>query len=260
MADRLSVRQIASLLASAQGRELDELLALWSLDDRAGVRAACRMAARARERRERESARTSAMYRTEHSLRQAGCQLIAGVDEVGRGALAGPLTVAAVVLPIEPLIEGLNDSKLLSAARREEIAAIVRSVAVGVGVAHVSAAEIDTLGITGALRRAIALAVSRLETPPDHVVLDGLPLGVVENETAIVKADAKVAAVAAASIVAKVTRDALMRSLSAEHPKYGFHINKGYGTSEHIAAILRHGPSAVHRRSFSWGTNTERLF
>ncbi len=128
------------------------------------------------------------------------------------------------------------------------------------GVAHVSAGEIDTLGVTAALRRAIGLALSQLGTPPDHVVLDGLPLRVVANETAIVKADAKVAAVAAASIVAKVTRDALMRSLAAEHPEYGFEINKGYGTSDHLAAISRHGPCPIHRRSFSWGESTLPLF
>ena len=166
-----------------------------------------------------KAARTSRMYATERTLRDEGWLVIAGVDEVGRGALAGPLTVAAVVLPPEPRIEGLDDSKRLSPARREQLAVQVRSFALDVGVAHVSAGEIDVLGVTAALRRAIGLALSQLGTPPDHVVLDGLPLRVVANETAIVKADAKVAAVAAASIVAKVTRDALMRSLGGRAPR-----------------------------------------
>lgn len=260
MADRLGVRQVAALFAVARGRVLDLLVAQWKDDDRAGVRDACQAALAARDRRHAERARTRRMYQVEHSLRDEGWAVIAGVDEVGRGALAGPLTVAAVVLPTSPHIKGLDDSKRLSPARREELAATVRSFALGVGVAHVSAGEIDALGVTGALRRAIGLALSQLKTVPDHVVLDGLPLRIAKHETAIVKADAKVAAVAAASIVAKVTRDALMRSVSAEHPEYGFEINKGYGTSDHLAAILRHGPCPLHRRSFSWGVNTESLF
>lgn len=260
MADRPSVKEIAVLLASARGRTLELLIAQWSQDGRSGVRAACQSALAARERRHAERARTSRMYAVEHGLREDGWSVIAGVDEVGRGALAGPLTVAAVVLPSEPHLEGLDDSKRLSPSRREELSATIRAFALGVGVAHVSAGEIDTLGVTGALRRAITLALAQLETEPDHVVLDGLPLRVSEHETAIVKADAQVAAVAAASIVAKVARDALMRSLHSEHPEYGFAINKGYGTSDHIAAILRHGPCSLHRRSFSWGGQTESLF
>ena len=240
MAQRLSVKEVVALLANARGRTLDVLLAEWSNDDRSGVRAACQSALAARERRYAERARTSRMYSVEQRLREDGWSVIAGVDEVGRGALAGPLTVAAVVLPSEPHIEGLDDSKRLSPSRREELSALIRGFALSVGVAHVSAGEIDTLGVTGALRRAIGLALAQLETQPDHVVLDGLPLQVAENETAIVKADAQVAAVAAASIVAKVARDALMRSLHADHPEYGFEINKGYGTSDHIAAILKH--------------------
>lgn len=260
MADRLSIAQITELLARAQGRTLDKLLAEWGDDARAGVRAACESARARRDRRRKERVRTSRMYQTERDLRDDGWGTIAGVDEVGRGALAGPMTVAAVVLPAEPRIEGLDDSKRLTPARREELAEVVRRTALSVGVAHVSAAEIDALGLTGALRRAITLALAQLPTPPDHVVLDGHPLRVVENETAIVKADAKVAAVAAASIVAKVTRDSLMRSISNDHPEYDFHINKGYGTTEHLAALLRHGPCALHRRSFTLGGQAPTLF
>jgi ribonuclease HII len=260
MVERLSVAQIVDLLSAARGKTLDRLLGEFAQDERAGVKAACRAAVAASTRRRKERARTAQMYRTEHALREEGWLVIAGVDEVGRGALAGPLTVAAVVLPGSPHIEGLDDSKRLSPSRREELALEVRSLALAVGVAHVSAGELDALGVTGALRRAIALAISGLTTVPDHVVLDGLPLHVVENETAIVKADAKVAAVAAASIVAKVARDALMRSFAVDHPEYGFEINKGYGTTGHLAAILRHGPCPLHRRSFSWGANTQTLF
>lgn len=260
MVKRLSVSHVQEQLSKARGAALDGLLAEWADDDRSGVQAACAAARATRDRQRKEKARTTKMYQVERDLHASGCQVVAGVDEVGRGALAGPLTVAAVVLPASPRIEGLDDSKRLTPARREELAVIVRATAVFVGVAHVSPTEIDALGMTAALRRAIGLALAQLPTPPDHVVLDGLRLGINPNETAIVKADGKVAAVAAASIVAKVTRDSLMRSLALEHPDYGFEINKGYGTSEHLAAISRHGPCPIHRRSFSWGANTESLF
>jgi len=260
MTERPSVARLAEQLARARGGALDALLAEWSDDDRSGVRAACEAARSARDRRRKESSRIAAMYKVERTLRAEGLRVVAGVDEVGRGALAGPLTVAAVVLPASPRIPGLDDSKRLTPARREELAEAVREVAEGIGIAHVSPDEIDTLGITAALRRAIDLAVAGLPCAPDHVVLDGLRIGSNPHETAIVKADGKVAAVAAASIVAKVTRDALMREVAAEHPEYGFEVNKGYGTSEHLAAITRFGPSPIHRRSFSWGAITEPLF
>jgi ribonuclease HII len=229
-------------------------------DDRAGVRTLLD-SARARalaEKRERQ--RTQRLYTLECELRAQGCSLVAGVDEVGRGALAGPLTAAAVVLPDEPRIEGLDDSKRLTPQRREELAVVIREHAVAVGVAHVSAGEIDSLGMTAALRLAMGHAIEGLGVTVDHVVLDGLPMRVVENETAVVKGDSKVAAVAAASIIAKVTRDALMRSLAPEHPEYSFEINKGYGTPEHLAVIGRVGLSSIHRRSFTIGGGTGSLF
>jgi ribonuclease HII len=258
--DARSIAQIRALLHAARGGELARLLARLADDDRSGVQSLCAAAdARVRaEKRERE--RTSKLYALEAELRASGCVLIAGVDEVGRGALAGPLTAAAVVLRPEPRIEGLDDSKRLTPARREELAAIVREQAVALCVAHVSPGEIDTLGMTAALKRVMGRAIDGLGIAVDHVVVDGLPVHVVENETAVVKGDGKVAAIAAASIVAKVARDAVMRSLAAEHPEYAFDINKGYGTSDHIAAIGRVGLSAVHRRSFSHGGGTDSLF
>ena len=140
------------------------------------------------------------------------------------------------------------------------MAKLIRQSAVAVNVAHVSAGEVDSLGMTAALRRVMGLALDGLGVTVDHVVLDGLPMRVVEHETAVVKGDGSVAAIAAASIVAKVARDALMRSLATEHPAYGFEINKGYGTSDHLAAIAREGLCAVHRRSFTIGGGTGSLF
>lgn len=258
--DELSIAEIRTLLATARGRALSTLVSRLADDDRAGVRTLV-AAAQARHLAEkREHTRTARLYALEEELRERGCSLIAGIDEVGRGALAGPMTAAAVVLRPSPRIEGLDDSKRLTPARREELAAVIHEQAVSVCVAHVSANEIDTLGMTAALRRVMGRALDGLGLAVDHVVLDGLPMRVVENETAVVKGDGSVAAIAAASIVAKVARDALMRSLACSHPAYGFEINKGYGTSDHLAAISRDGLSAVHRRSFSIGGGTTTLF
>lgn len=259
-ADKPSVAEIRAALSAASGRRLRALLSALADDERAGVRSLVASTRARLQAARRESARTARLYAIECELHDRGCALVAGLDEVGRGALAGPLTAAAVVLPPAPRIEGLDDSKRLSPQRREELAEEIRVMAVAVGVAHVSAAEIDSLGMTAALRRAMSLALAGLSVTPDHVVLDGLPLRVVENETAIVQGDTKVAAIAAASIVAKVTRDALMRSIASDHPEYQFDINKGYGTSEHLAAITRVGLCPLHRRSFSIGGGTGSLF
>jgi len=248
------------LLARASGFALDRLLASLADDDRAGVFGACE-AARARVAAERaESARTRTLYHLERTLQAQGCMVVAGVDEVGRGALAGPLTAAAVVLRPRPRIEKLDDSKRLSPERREELALQIHSAALAVSIAHVEADEIDALGVTAALKRAITLALAGIVPAPDHVVIDGLPLGITDHETAVVKGDAKVAAIAAASIVAKVERDRLMREVSAQYPEFDFHINKGYGTREHMEMIARIGACPIHRRSFCAGSGTLSLF
>lgn len=255
-----TVAEIRAMLASARGIRLTRLLEELAGDERAGVRDACATAAcRAVETR-RETERTRKLYELEHALQAQGFTLVAGVDEVGRGALAGPLTAAAVVLPVRPRIEGLDDSKRLTPARREELALVIHASALAVSIAHVPASDIDALGVTAALKRAIVHALTGLACEPDHVVIDGLPLRVVERETAVVKGDSKVAAIAAASIVAKVARDQLMREYAVAHPEYGFEVNKGYGTAEHIEAISRLGPTVLHRRSFSVGGGTMTLF
>lgn len=179
-----------------------------------------------------------------------GSGVIVGLDEVGRGSLAGPLTVCAVALPDEPQIIGLDDSKKLSPRRREELAAQVREQALAVGVAHVQPEEIDACGMAASLRVAMLRALHDTGLEPDAVLVDGNPLHLHPAEVNVVKGDGKVACIAAASIVAKVTRDALMVELAGEYPAYGFDANKGYGTAGHIAAIRAQGPCAVHRQSF----------
>lgn len=258
--DPLSIAQIRDLLSGAQDRRLSALVARFADDDRSGVRSVVAVATARLEDARREHKRTAGMYALEAELRERGCAVVAGVDEVGRGALAGPLTAAAVVLRPEPRIEGLDDSKRLTPQRRVQLAAVIRESAVAVCVAHVSASDLDSLGMTAALRRAMREALEGLGVEIDHVVVDGLPVGVADSETAVIKGDGKVAAIAAASIVAKVTRDALMRSFAVEHPGYGFEINKGYGTPEHLGVIAARGLSPIHRRSFSIGGGTGSLF
>ena len=256
----LSVADIRALLAEAEGQRLRTLLGRHGDDTRVGVADACERA-RARDRARRaERDRTGRMYELERTLYAAGFIAVAGIDEVGRGALAGPVSAGAVILSVDDPILGLNDSKKLSPARREELALVIHERALAVGVGHVAASDIDAVGLASALRTAMHAALQQLGPLPDHVIIDGLPLGIHASETAVVKGDAKVAAVAAASIVAKVARDALMREAALLHPEYGFDINKGYGTAEHIAAVAEVGPCRLHRRTFCGGGGNPTLF
>ena len=158
--------------------------------------------------------------------------------------------MAAVVLPDEPQIEGLDDSKRLSPKRREELAARIAQTASAIGLAHVQPVEIDAIGMAACLRAAFSQALLACGVQPDAVLVDGNPLHIHPRERNVVKGDGKIACIAAASIYAKVARDAVMDELAERFPAYGFERNKGYGTAEHIAAIRRWGPTSVHRRSF----------
>lgn len=177
---------------------------------------------------------------------------MAGLDEAGRGPLAGPVSAAAVILDPEDVPEGIDDSKAMSAAAREAVCAAVLARALAVGVGFATAAEIDALNIRQATFAAMRRAVRALALDADHVLIDGrdVPPGLPCPGRALIRGDSLSVSIAAASIVAKVTRDRLMVRLDAAHPAYGFGIHKGYPTAAHRAALLRHGPSPFHRRSF----------
>jgi ribonuclease HII len=179
---------------------------------------------------------------------------VAGVDEVGCGAWAGPVTYAAVVLPSDRRMYKLRDSKVLTPAERDHLAARIARFAVGVGVGHASNEEIDELGLSGARRLAARRAVDALPLRPDVLLLDGnwdfLADYGTRNEL-LVRGDGRSTSIAAASIVAKVTRDALLTAWNDDHPSYAFASNKGYPTPEHRAALRRHGPCALHRHSWA---------
>lgn len=181
-----------------------------------------------------------------------GFEVLAGVDEVGRGPLAGPVVAAAVVMPPECLVCGADDSKVLTAQRREELAVEIRAVAVAIGIGAASCREIDRINILRASALAMTRAIRNLRREPQHVLVDGLPVPEIgfDRQTAVVGGDSLVHSIACASIVAKVCRDRLMQRLGARYPQYGWERNKGYSTAEHREALREHGFTRHHRLSF----------
>ncbi|MCX5906108.1 MAG: ribonuclease HII [Deltaproteobacteria bacterium] len=187
----------------------------------------------------------------EEKIRSRGYKVIVGLDEAGRGPLAGPVVAAAVVLPEEGNWEGIDDSKKLTAGQRERALVRIEASALGVGVGIVEAEEIDRLNILQASLKAMILAVGRFSVPPDYLLIDGIHrLALPCDQEAIPKGDQRCLSIAAASIVAKVTRDRLMMAYHDQYPQYNFARNKGYGTREHLLAIRENGCCPIHRRSF----------
>ena len=243
-----TAQAVVALLHDATEEELAALLERYGDDPRKQVQQAVRSAKRRCERERAERERIESLYAFQQELSKGGLAL--GVDEVGRGALAGPLTVCAVALPQRPLIYGLNDSKQLTPQRREALAAQIAEHALAIGIAHIEPASIDALGMATALRMGMTQALDNAGVDADAVLIDGNPVHVHPLEQTIVKGDARVACIAAASIVAKVTRDALMVAYAEEYPEYHFESCKGYGSAEHIEAIRTYGLSPLHRASF----------
>jgi ribonuclease HII len=206
------------------------------------------------------TARFSDRFEFERVLWTQGVARVAGVDEAGRGPLAGPVVAAAAILPskwaesgLPRELEGLNDSKQLTANQREKFFAfITRCGEIEFGIAQVDAALIDEINILQATHRAMNDALAKLQPAPEHALVDGRPVKtMLVPQTAIVKGDARSYSIAAASVLAKVTRDRLMLEFDRQWPKYGFAGHKGYGTAQHLAAIAAHGPCPIHRRSFA---------
>ena len=190
--------------------------------------------------------------RYERAALRRGWRLVAGVDEVGRGALIGPVFAAAVILDPRRRIVGLDDSKKLTAERREELAERIRERAICIAVASVEAARIDAWNIYQASRQAMRAAVLELRPQPDYLLVDALLLDdLAFEQRKIIKGDAKSVTIAAASILAKVSRDELMRVWEERYPGYGLARNKGYATREHLEGLRRLGPTPEHRRSFA---------
>lgn len=220
------------------------------LDGRAGVQAAISKRKRELQKQVDEDLRLEKMLAYEKELYTQGIQLIAGVDEVGRGPLAGPVVAAAVILPKACKIPGLNDSKKIPKSKHKAIyeAVLQNAIAIGIGVKdnHV----IDQVNIYEATKLAMMEAIGQLDPQPQHLLIDAMKLDLPISQTSIIKGDANSLSIAAASIVAKVTRDQMMEEFDREYPGYDFAQNAGYGTAKHLAGLDKLGVTPIHRRSF----------
>ncbi|MGX1900325.1 ribonuclease HII [Thermolongibacillus altinsuensis] len=220
-------------------------------DERKSVQQLVQRWYKQKEKEKREQQRFSEMLRHEKSLYAQGIRYIAGVDEVGRGPLAGPVVAAAVILPSDVYLPGLNDSKKLSESKREELFEQIQDVALAIGVGVVSAKEIDEINIYEATKKAMMKAVNELTIQPDHLLIDAMQLPLLIPQTSIIKGDANSVSIAASSIIAKVTRDRMMKKIGEQYPNYGFEKHMGYGTKEHLQAIETYGVTPEHRKSFA---------
>lgn len=199
----------------------------------------------------REQKRYEVMSVREKDLYASGYQYVAGVDEVGRGPLAGPVVAAAVILPPNYWVQGLNDSKKMSEKKRDEVFDCLKQDALAYGFGIVSETMIDEMNIRQATLLAMKMALEQLQISPDYVLVDGNMLPDVSfKQEAMVKGDSRSVAIAAASVLAKVTRDRMMKSYAELYPEYGFEQHKGYGTPFHLHALSEHGFTSIHRKSF----------
>lgn len=209
------------------------------------------MRAKRGPRKTTRSKRKGPSWQYEQEASAQGAKRVAGIDEAGRGPLAGPVVAAAVILPPSPSLADLNDSKLLTATHRESLFHLVKEAAVGFGIGIVASETIDKINILQATRLAMVRAVQKIDPPPDYLLIDG-PLSLDFNvpQEALIKGDQLSFSIAAAAVLAKVTRDRIMVELHEKYPQYGFDSHKGYATKAHKEAIRRYGPSPVHRKGF----------
>ena len=220
------------------------------LDGRAGVQAAISKRKRELQKQVDEDMRLEKMLAYEKELYAQGIELIAGVDEVGRGPLAGPVVAAAVILPKACKIPGLNDSKKIPKSKHKEIYEAVLQNAIAIGIGIKDNQVIDQVNIYEATKLAMMEAIGQLEPQPQHLLIDAMKLDLPIPQTSIIKGDANSLSIAAASIVAKVTRDQMMEEFDCEYPGYDFTQNAGYGTANHLAGLDKLGVTPIHRRSF----------
>lgn len=244
-----STTEIKRILQAATIEELPEFVKEYSRDERAGVRKLAETAARRLDALERERQRieTIRVYEEQYGA----CDFICGIDEVGRGPLAGPVVAGAVILPRGCRILYINDSKQLSEKKREELYALIMEKALATGLGVVVPERIDEINILQATYEAMRQAIGKLKHKPQLLLNDAVTIpGVSIKQVPIIKGDAKSISIAAASIIAKVTRDRMMVEYDRTYPQYGFASNKGYGAKAHIEAIKKFGPTPIHRRSF----------
>ncbi len=244
-----TIKEIKEQLAQIQQLN-DPLFAELEKDDRSGVIQAAAKRKREIQKCLEEDARLEGMLAYEKELYGQGIQLIAGVDEVGRGPLAGPVVAAAVILPQACKISGLNDSKKIPKSKHKKIYEAVLKNAIAVGIGVKDNQVIDQVNIYEATKLAMIEAIGQLDPKPQHLLIDAMKLDLPISQTSIIKGDANSLSIAAASIVAKVTRDQMMETYDQEYPGYDFAQNAGYGTANHLAGLYQLGVTPIHRRSF----------
>lgn len=244
-----TIKEIKECLATIDRLDhplFEELIA----DGRAGVQAAISKRKRELQKQVDEDLRLEKMLAYEKELYAQGIQLIAGVDEVGRGPLAGPVVAAAVILPENCKIPGLNDSKKIPKSKHQAIYQAVLEQALSVGIGVKDNQVIDQVNIYEATKLAMLEAIQELDQQPQHLLIDAMKLDLPISQTSIIKGDANSLSIAAASVVAKVTRDQMMAAYDQEYPGYDFGQNAGYGTTKHLEGLEKHGVTPIHRRSF----------
>ena len=247
----MSISDINKLLKEADGEEaLSAFISEFSQDERGGVQKLVVSAGKKLDALHDEIDRIHKMQSFEREYSSFG--YLCGIDEVGRGPLAGPVYAAAVILPTDCDILYLNDSKKLSEKKREELYDVIMEKAISVGIGYSTHERIDEINILQATYEAMTKAVNNLDHKPGALLIDAVHIPQLEayKQVSIIKGDAKSVSIAAASIIAKVTRDRLMAELDKQYPEYGFASNKGYGSADHIAALKKYGPCPIHRRSF----------
>ena len=243
------ISEIKNILQAAGLNELPAFIKSYEKDERSSVAALVKKAQKQLKDHEKELTRTEKMK--EYERKYDSFLWICGIDEVGRGPLAGPVVAGAVILPKDCDILYLNDSKQLSEKKREELCAVIMEKAVSVGLGFVAPERIDQINILQATYEAMREAISKLDPKPDLLLNDAVTIPeVVIRQVPIIKGDAKSISIAAASIVAKVTRDRLMVEYDEIYPEYGFASNKGYGAQAHLDALKKYGPTPIHRRTF----------
>ncbi len=248
----LSITEIKRELNNTALEGLEDFCSRYGSDSRSGVQKLVSSARRLINKHQKELERLESITLYEKKYRSMGLEYIGGIDEVGRGPYAGPVVASCVILPSGCVIEGINDSKKLSEKKRDELFDIIKEKAVSIGIGIVDNNKIDRLNILQATYKAMRIALQNMPVKPQQLLVDAVTIPDVDiPQEAIIKGDAKSISIGAASIIAKVTRDRMMREYAKKYPQYGFEKNVGYGTREHEEAIVKYGLCDIHRRSFT---------
>lgn len=245
-----TIKEIEMILQSVTEPD-DPFIKKCQQDERKGVQALLQRWKKKQEELMAEKRRFEKMMVYEKEAQKQGFQYVAGIDEVGRGPLAGPVVAAAVILPENIFISGINDSKKLSSKKREQLYQEIKNEALAIGIGVVGADVIDEINIYQATKKAMNIAINQLSIFPDFLLIDAMKIDTPITQRSLIKGDSLSVSIASASIIAKVYRDRLMMEYSKKYPEYQFEKNAGYGTREHIQAIRKFGPTPIHRKTFA---------